>query len=335
MKNIKILSVLIIILTALFFGGCYTQIAMNDNGDNYGNDNYGYNNDQNSQDYQTPADSAYGDQYDSLSQIEPTTINNYYFGYPRYWGSMYYGYSPSYSFGVTWGFPYYNPYYWDPFGIWNYYPTYYNPYSYYGGYYNPYYYGNYGYYGYYGSYYSKIANRSRETNRLRNNDGFRNNGDRGNTFVGNNDATTIPTVSTNRNEPISRPVTTNSGRSGSVNSTNNRGSQRVEGRPVESGRNNSGRTISRQTYQVRKIEYYRNTNRESNRTYSPNNSETNRNNSNRSYNNQRNAGRYEAPRSYSPPQRSYSPPPTRSYSPPSARSSSSNSSRGSSERRGR
>ncbi len=342
MKNIKFFSVVILIFTGLFLSGCYTQIAMNDNGndsgyDNSGNDSYGYNNDQNSQDYQTPADSAYGDQYDSLSQYEPNTINNYYFGYPRYWGSSSWSYYPSYSFGISWGFPYYNPYYWDPFGIWTYYPTYYNPYSYYGGYYNPYYnYGYYGYYGYYGSYYSGIINRTRSASRLRNNDGFRNGGDRGGIISGTNGATTISTVSSNRNEPTGRTLTNNSGRNGSVNTNNNRTSGRVEARPVENGRNNSGRIVSRQYYQMRRVGTYRNNNEANNRT------NANRNNSNSTYNNQRNSGRYEAPRSYSPPQRtysppqrSYSPPPTRSSSPPPARTSSGSSSRGSSERRGR
>lgn len=342
MKNIKLFSGLILILSALFLGGCYTQIAMNDNGDNNGNDNYGYNNDQNSQDYQTPADTTYGNQYDTLdNQYEPNTINNYYFGYPRYSGSFCWGNYPSYSVGINFGFPYYNPYYWDPFGLWSYYPTYYNPYyynpySYYGGYYNPYYYGNYGYYGYYGNYNSGTVQRSNSTTRLRNNDGFRSGGDRG-IVTGTNGNTSVPTANTTRNEPSGRTVTTTRSSSGQSVYSNNRNNGRVVGRSVESGRNNSGRTISRQNYRMERKAYTRTYDRNNNnRNNSGYNSNSNRNNSNNNYGNQRSSGRYEAPRTYSPPpQSSYSPPPTRSSSPPPARSSSGSSSRGSSGRRGR
>ena len=53
MKNIRILSGVALMATALLFSGCYTQFAMRGGG------GYGYGYDRGSQDNQAPADSSY------------------------------------------------------------------------------------------------------------------------------------------------------------------------------------------------------------------------------------------------------------------------------------
>ena len=184
MKKLSFLSGVILIITAFLFGGCYTQLEMQRNASG----NYGYNNegDQTNGNYQTPADSAYGNQYDDQTGIQQDSINysdsgitnNYYINNSPYW-SDWYPYS-SFSLGFYWG-GYYNPYYWNSFNNWGCYFCYFNPavlYSsyfynpYYYSYYYPYYYGGYG--GYYGGYYyAKTFHRSRGNYRLRNNNGLR------------------------------------------------------------------------------------------------------------------------------------------------------------------
>jgi hypothetical protein len=161
-----------LILTALFLAGCYTQVAVKETGRSYAGDYddryYG-----DEEYYDEYSDTAY---YESDSRVE---INNYYIGsgpmYSRYyWG----GYYPSFYVGIGWG----SSYFYDPWCInpWWYgcmvtpYPIY-NPWFYsYGGYYGYPYYG----YPYYGGWYGSGTTRYRERDRdlisLRNNSGLRN-----------------------------------------------------------------------------------------------------------------------------------------------------------------
>lgn len=309
MKTIKILNWLVVALTALILSGCYTMIEMRDRG----NDNNGYSNDENSQNYQTPADSNYGDQYDQQDMdSSQTNINNYY-GYSPYYGSDYWYGSPRVHLGFVWGTPFYDPFYWDPFGLWTYYPyNFYSPFVY-----NPY---NYGYYGYYNGFYNGYYNgynghnlyRSRDTRNVRNNNGLRDPGSRG----------TVTRTNT--------PNTTSSGRTATTVAPRNSGSGNSSGRVSRSsgntrstGRSYGSRGSSRQ-YQMQMRGYAR--------------SNYNRNEGNRTSNNQPNTNRYSQPRSGSSNSGSYSAP--RSSGPPPARSSGGNSGGGSrsssgSGRRGR
>jgi len=330
MKNLKILFGSVLVIAVMLLSGCYTQVAMTDNG----SDNSGYDN--NSQgNYQTPADTNYGNQYDqygnqdNYDSTQQGTGNNYYYNYPPSYGGPWssYDWNPRFSLGFYWGSPFYDPYYWDPFGLWSYYPGYYPYYSsFYPTYYPNYYYGYNGYYGgIYGGY-TTIIPRSHDTYRLRNNDGFRNSEDRSGATNRNNGGilTTAPGTVGGRTEPTARTM-------------NKPTTTRNEPTTV-SGRNN-GRQTSGRTYAPR--------------SGNGRNNYTNYNHSrvqNRNNNSGRNEPRTYAParrtyspppRTYSPPQRSYSPPPRsysapRSYSPP-ARSSGGGSSRSSSGggRRGR
>ncbi len=303
MKNLKYLFGSILVITALFLSGCYTQVAMTDNGSN--NSGYGYNN--NSQGYyQTPADSNYGDQYGYQNYQDSTqqgTANNYYYNNPPYynnspyyspwssWNSYYW--NPSFSLGFYWGSPFYDPNYWDPFGLWSYnYPGYYPYYnSFYPSYY-PYYYGYNGYYsGLYGGY-STIIPRTHDTYQLRNNDGFRNSGDRGSlTRTNGSILVSSPSSYGGRSEPYGR--------------TMNKPSSTGNAPAAVSGRSNNGRQMSGRAYNGRSG------NARNNNGYYNGARVQNRNNNSRP-----------EPRTYTPPRRTYSPPartyspPPRSYSPP-------------------
>ncbi len=319
MKKLRILSGIILVITAFLLGGCYTQVAMQDNNSGYygyGNNN-SYPNNQNPADtsysyqgYQTPADSAYGNQYGYDN-------NNYYGpGYNNYYGSPYYnGWNsyPSLSLGLSWG-GFYNPFYWDPLNLWSYNPYYYNLYNPYGIYY-PTYYNPYNYYPYYGGYYSystPYKKRSRGDYNLRNNDGGRNFGGRGSVVGSGGTTTTYSPNTVTRSEPntVSRSGRPARAESPATIRSNNNRPNRIVRSGVSNGRRNTGRNISRQEYYMRRVEhpnYRRNTNGRYQRS---NNSRI------ENRNNRGTARRYEPPRqSYSPPARTYSPPP-RSYSPP-------------------
>jgi hypothetical protein len=157
-----------IILSAFFLAGCYTQVAVRETDRSY-SENY---------DDRYYGDEEYYDEYSDTTYYEDSRveINNYYLGsgpmYRRYfWG----GYYPSVYVGIGWGSSYfYDPWCYNP---WWYgclvtpYPIY-NPWFYgYGGYY-----GYYPYYGYYGGghYWSGISRyreRDRDLISLRNNSG--------------------------------------------------------------------------------------------------------------------------------------------------------------------
>ena len=173
MKTKYLYLLLIIFATTIFSAGCYTQFA--ERADNYSNDqdDYGY------YDQEENYDSTYSaDEYDRDYGYEDdadVVVNKYYLGhYPTY-RRYFWGYHPSVYVGFSFGNWYYDPFYWDPFDYWNwcgsswYYPGYY--YSYY----NPYYYyPNYNWsYGYnYG--FKNYRERSRDTYGIRNNSGVRN-----------------------------------------------------------------------------------------------------------------------------------------------------------------
>ncbi len=326
MKNLKIWSGIILIIAAFLFGGCYTQLAMN-NG-------YGSGNDQGYQNGQTPADSLYGDQYgysDSSSYYQNGNFNDYYNQPPWSWDNYYYGYPSftrypfwryNFSLGFGWGDGFYNPYYWDPYGLWTgYYPGYWGPYPYYPSYYNP-------YYGYYGSYYGGYGyynnghqyTRSREMIGLRNDNG----GGRGDRNRNGRDGNSgIYSTSSSRPEPYSTTGSNNNARrpASVSNTNNNRNQSRSSGRTYRSPRNNNGRN---QGYTGSRSGTRRQENRP---TYSQ---PGNRGSS--SYHPRSEPRSYQPPRSYSPPARTYSAP--RSYSPPPSRSE--GGSRGGSDRnRGR
>lgn len=149
----KLINRLLILLIVISFAGCYTQIAVKDDGGRKQNDEYYYEDDTYYEDdyyyEENPNDSEYYS--DGRGNA---TINNYYGFNPR---RYYWGYHPGVSTGISIGIGigYYDPY--NPFYDWYYhsygYPYYTSFYSwndYY--YYNPY--RNWGYYdyGYYGSY---------------------------------------------------------------------------------------------------------------------------------------------------------------------------------------
>ncbi len=332
MKNLKLWSGIIMIITAFLFGGCYTQVAMNNGyGDN--NSEYGDGNDQGYQNDQTPADSVYGDQYgyaDSLGSNQNNYFNDYY-NQPPWANDYFYGYSPlnrnpfwrynsNFSLGFGWGNDFYNPYSWDPYGLWtNYYPGYWGPYPYYPTYYDPYYSPYWGGNWYYnnGRHYKT---RTGEMTRLRNDNGF-NRGDRNG--YRQPSSTTVYSTSTVRYEPDNTSRSSNRSTTSSVNNSNDRNQNRSSRSSYRSPRNNNGR--SEGTNNVRKSSGRQ----ENHPTYTR---PANRSRSNNSSQPRSEPRRYEAPKSYSPPARTYSAP--RSYNPPPARSS--GESRGGSDRnRGR
>jgi len=331
MKKLRILSGVIVVITAFLLSGCYTQLAMKNNPSG----NYGYNSDngQNNGNYQTPADSAYGSQYegqtgvqqDSTNYYGSGTTNNYYLNSSPYWNDWYY--NPSFSLGFYWD-GYYNPYYWNSFNNWGCYFCYFNPpvlYSSY--YYNPYYSSFYYpyYYGYYGGYYTRIVNRSKGTYRLRNNDGLRGEGGRG-SISGSSNGTLASFPSSSGRNVTSRSSsrTTTVKRSEPYNTRNNQNIvAAVPVRVRSAGYTTERNSTSRGTYRPQ----YRSNRQSSSSTYQNNKGES------RTYNNARSEGRSvtrssssSTRRTYSPPQRTYSPPhrsyspPARSYSPPQRRS---------------
>jgi hypothetical protein len=272
MKRIKILSGLCLLVSALLFAGCYTQFPMRISG------GYGYSYHRGTQNNQTPTDSNYGNQYgdqnypDSINsdqygdQNYPDSsdgiVNNYY-GCPPYYGNDY-GYNSPYVYGgLYWNSPFYDPFYWDPYGLWAFGPGfYYGAFGFYP-YYHNLYYGSYGYghglgYGHGG------FTQTRGTGNLRNIDGSR-------SISGINSNNRIPTTTARTLQP--RNYGTLSSAGNIIRST---------------GKIN--RSMSHQTSQMQR-KYY------------------NRGNSYRrntgSKSTQQNVNR-PAPRSYSPPARSYS-----------------------------
>jgi|YelNatPaOPRAMG01_1025707.scaffolds.fasta_scaffold00075_8 hypothetical protein len=323
MKKIKNLSWMILVISAFLFSGCYTQLAVS----NSGNDNYGYSDDQNNSDnqnYQTPSDSLYGDQYNNNDSTnyqyyqDGNIDNNNYYG--PYFGSSYFcpnpfwGYSPAFTIGFGWNYGFFDPYYWDPFGLWtNYYPYYYGPYPFYPTYYSPYY-GN--YWGGYGFYSGTRYRRPNDISTIRNNNGLRQEmGSRDGSVRQGNYPTSIPTRTSNttsntinsrNSEQTQGNVNTNSNNNRSSNPPSNvRSSERGNNSSV---RSQSGSRNNRRNYNSYYSRLYR--------------YEQQRQNAARYYNQeQRQINQHrEAPRSYAPQGRFYSAPSQRTYSAPPQRS---------------
>jgi hypothetical protein len=281
MKSTKFLSGAVIITAALMFAGCYTQVQMR----RPANDGYGYDRGSQEQTDQTPADSNYGDQYGDQSYADSSDgyVNNNFDYQPNY-GSDYWYNSPRIYGGLYWSSPFYDPFYWDPYGLWAYSPGFfYGAFGY--PYYHNFYYGygngyGYGYGGKYG--YGYNGTRTRDTRNIRNNNGYRNGSGRG-SVAGSGINNPVPTTAT-RTQPgtVSR-------------SGNNNGRTYSNGRP--------GR-VSRQTNQIqgRSSARYYNRGNSSNRNSAP----ANRQGVSRSAPQQRSSGSYSAPRSSSPPARAYS-----------------------------
>lgn len=290
MKNLKLYSGLFLAL-AFLLGGCYTQVALNDNN---GDNSYSNGNNNGDQYYQSESDSGYTNNnqyYDNQNQ--PYYNINLGFGNPfyrSYWG----WYGQGMNFGFSYG-NYYDPYYYgyyDPF----YYSTWCSPYSF--SYYYPYagyyYYTNnpYNYYPYY--YYStnQISNRYGNSGgyKTRNNYGGRgSDGSRAGIRTGYGSFN--KTTATNNTGRVYR---TNGTQRGSTYTNGNR-TRTSEGTYGRSQNRNTVREKSRNNNGGRSGRDYRSGNRQS---YTP------------------------PPRTtYKPPQRTYSPPrstynPPRSYSPP-------------------
>jgi hypothetical protein len=283
MKTSRILSGVIVIAATLFLAGCYTQFATRGAG------GYGYGYDQGSQYDQSPADSTYGDQYGDQNYPDSTYgQDNYDYGnppYAPYYGSDYGYNSPNIYSGLYWSSPFYDPFYWDPYGLWSYYPgLYMGAFGFYP-YYHNLYYGGYGY-GYGGYGYGQYGNgnnftRTRGRSNLRTNDGTRNPG--GREGIAGTHNTPYPTTAARGTRP---------GYNGAVTRGGNRTSR-----------------INRQAYQNQRREYYRYYNR--NNSYSRNNAQNRNNTYNRNNNSagsqrsvsrpapQRQSGYYSAPRSSS------------------------------------
>ena len=280
MKKLKLLSGIIMIITAFLFGGCYTQVAMSsNNGDN--SNSYGYSNDQENQNDQTPADSTYGDQYGDngyYQDQQPGSIDNNYYGYPPFAQNPFWRYNSSFSIGFGWGSSFFDPYYWDPFGLWtSYYPNYWGPNPYYPVYYDPYYSPYWGGNWFYNN--GQRYTRSREMNNLRNDNGYRTRGDR-NSYGGSYGATILSSPSSTRSEPYN--TTSDRSRTQSPAGVNNSRNGNDRNQNGAANRNNNNLRNDNGRNQTQKVES-NNSNRQSNggqRTYTkPNNT---RNSSGRS-----------------------------------------------------
>ena len=326
------------LLVSFLLTGCYTQLAMKPSANNYPNEQSQDNGDSysdapaDSEGYYTdnePSDSDYYNN-DEYTDTEDGVVNNYYIGMYPYYHRYYWGYYPSIDFGFNFGYSFYDPYCWDNFyyGPWcgsYYYPPYY---SYY--YYNPwYYYSAYAYPYYGGHYYSGnwyhghglYRERSKDSYRLRNNDGLRSSyTTRGSLTRGNNTRLNKPAGVSNRDANKVRTPTRNSisGRSGSdLRKTNSgrsiknstRESTTVRNKGINEKKKSTPRNTIRKNNTIRNYDsHYK---KPSNRTYRSGNRPIERKGEVK-----KEGKHYNNPRTYSPPKRNYSPP-QRSYSPPS------------------
>lgn len=180
MLKLNFYKIVILLAACSIFSGCYTQFAMYDGSrkqhrpptdeDTY----YSEESDTNYSEYSY----AYEDTLSEYNGRDDSNFDDdYYLDYPSY--HRYYGYYyPSFSFGLSYGYPYFNQFFWDPFFS----PYCYTPYVYYP---YPYYYYDY-WYGYpyysYGNYYShynwnyssNYKYRDNDRYSLRNSSGLRN-----------------------------------------------------------------------------------------------------------------------------------------------------------------
>jgi len=195
--------------------------------------NYGYSYHRGTQDNQAPADSNYSNQYGDQNYPDSSysdqygdqnypdssdgSVNNYY-GWPPYYGSDY-GYNSPYVYaGLYWNSPFYDPFYWDPYGLWAFSPGFY--------------YGGFGYgYGHGLGYGHGGITRTRGTGNIRNNDGSRN-------ISGINPNNRVPTTSARTLQP---------GTYGTVSSAGN----------ITRSNGRNSRIVNRQTSQMQRRYYNR------------------------------------------------------------------------------
>jgi hypothetical protein len=113
MKIMKYSPVLLLLLSGLFFTGCYTSLATRSHGDKYP-DNTAYNDDNSNanNDSYTNNNDSYTDQ-DTMYNDDQGDLNINDGPYP-YYGRFYTHYYPSVAIGFGVGH-FYDPFYWDPF----------------------------------------------------------------------------------------------------------------------------------------------------------------------------------------------------------------------------
>lgn len=186
MKNLRFLSLTILLVSFAGLYGCYTQVATDDG--RHSSRKYHERDYEDSYGGGQQSDSLYGYQDGDTSYYPQggATINNYYlYGdyYRPFYRRYYMGYHPGFSVGVSLGWG--DPWYYDPWGYAGWYDNYYygDPFFYSSYYYNypyfyPPYYGSYwggpGYGHYYGwGNWGNYKYRSNDFTRLRNSDGGR------------------------------------------------------------------------------------------------------------------------------------------------------------------
>lgn len=336
----KIYLIPILFISLLYFTGCYTQLATKDFGYSHEEDNYGYYDNQEFED-STESGDEYTQDY-NYDENDNITINKYYFGGYPFYRRYFWSYHPSFYFGISFGDWYYDPYYWDPFYYWNWCGTWWYYPSYYYSYYYPYHYYNYyGWYGYNHGFY-KYRDRNRDNYSIRNNNGLRNSYVTRGGLTGRTDGTLTKNL---ENRERSRDILLNKN-----NDTRNRdllkdknSLTRTE-KNRETTRSNTSERNKKESSSIKKNstdrqKYIRE--RESIKYTPPKvKKETNTNTKPKSETKRNNEVRTErrtnqTPKSYSPPQRTYSPPSSntpRNTTPPRS-SSSGGSNRGSERRR--
>jgi uncharacterized membrane protein YgcG len=314
------------LLVSFLLAGCYTQLAMRPSDNDYPNeqsqdngDSYYYEAPADTEGYYTdnePSDSNYEND-EEYTDNEDGVVNNYYIGMYPYYHRYFWGYYPSIDFGFNFGYSFYDPYCWDNFyyGPWcgsYYYPPYYsyfyyNPWYYYSAYAYPYYGGH--YYG--GNWYhghGLYRERSKDSYRLRNNNGLRSSYTSRGSLTRGNDTRLNKTagVSDRDANRVKNPTRNSvSGRSGNdlrKPSINNR---TRESNTIRKG--NTSREVIRKKGTNRNDSHYKKGVNKSYRDSKPIERKSRVKGEVRHNNN---------PRTYSPPQRNYNPP-QRSYSPPS------------------
>ena len=333
MKNLKLY--IPFLLASFLLTGCYTQLAMRD---------YDY---QKDEEKVTTREDQYYDSYEDTSEYysdeetynneeyyedETDEINNYYYGSYPFHHRYYWGYYPSVSFGIHFGYSYYDPYYWDSYYYWPWCGSYYYYPSYYTNYYYPGYYLPVFAYPYYGGHWSSNHGVYRErTNtglRLRNNDGLRSSYTTRGTLTRGNDTRISKTSGIRQRDDIN---VKNPTRTGVSDRTGNTGIRKMKNEPPIEKRTKENNTVRNKTNNERKTPPVtikkNNTNRNYDSNYKKpgNKSSTNRNKQTERKSGVKQEKKYSPPKTYSPPQKTYNPPrnntPTqRNSNPPQNRS---------------
>ena len=341
MKNLRI--TILSLLVSFFLTGCYTQLAMRASYYDDPKEEKQYDEDEyyeTQEDTLENEDETYYDD-DTYYDEDNNVIYERYYLSPNVYHRYYWGYYPSISFGIHFGYSYYDPYCWDPFYDW-YWPwcgSYYY-YPYYSYYYHPVYYYPYFYYSYpyYGGYWSSNHSVYRERNksgfRLRNNDGLRSGyTTRGTLTRGNNRVSKDLRNSQSDNIRFKNPTrNTISDRTSRTQIKGKKNESLIERRTDRNKNIIRNKTIEKQKNSARELR--KNTTKrkyDSNNRKPVYNPKTNRNKQPESKSGVRQRTT-KPPKTYSPPKRTYNPP--KSYSPPRRSSSPPRSSSGSDNRSG-